>query len=602
MRGDESGVSRRRFLRDAGVATATAAGLASTPARAATRVRRRRRRPTVAVFGGGVAGLTAAHELADRGFEVTVHERHVWGGKCWSTNVPGSATEGRLPLPGEHAFRVPFGFYRNLPEMMRRIPFGSNPNGVFDNMVPVARAGFGRVGGPDFVLPAQLSPHQASTPERVLTLVAGALVATGIAPDAAAHFADRMGVYLSSCDGRRLDELHRISWEHFIGTDHYAGDYRAIFGEMPRFTQASKASDTAAEYMGSFVESIVYGILGRGTNGPFIRVMDRPTNEAWIAPWTAELRRRGVHLRRGSELVRLGFRDGRITGAVVRTPHGRRRVVADHYVSAMPVERARALWTREMRAADPSLAAMDRLRLDWMNGITFFLRQRVDDVDPIYVCSSSPWAISFMAQAQLWRVDIARRYGDGAVHDKISAAIADWNAPGVLTGKRAADCTPEEVAADTWEQIKRHVNKPGQPPKLTDANVHSWQIDPGMFLRNGHLVSDDPLVLPTKGTRRFRPDVATKIPNLSLCGDYLKTDWIITTMESACETGRRAANAVLDATGSPEASVEILAPYRPPEWEPLKRLDEQRWRRGEPNLLDVADPSDAARALLRRGA
>ena len=29
---------------------------------------------TVAVLGGGVAGLTAAHELAERGFAVTVYE------------------------------------------------------------------------------------------------------------------------------------------------------------------------------------------------------------------------------------------------------------------------------------------------------------------------------------------------------------------------------------------------------------------------------------------------------------------------------------------------------------------------------------------------
>src|SRR5882757_6889507 len=31
-------------------------------------------RPTVAVLGAGVAGLTAAHELAERGFDVTVYE------------------------------------------------------------------------------------------------------------------------------------------------------------------------------------------------------------------------------------------------------------------------------------------------------------------------------------------------------------------------------------------------------------------------------------------------------------------------------------------------------------------------------------------------
>ncbi len=43
---------------------------------------------TVAILGGGVAGLSAAHELAERGFQVRVYERKpVLGGKARS--IPG---------------------------------------------------------------------------------------------------------------------------------------------------------------------------------------------------------------------------------------------------------------------------------------------------------------------------------------------------------------------------------------------------------------------------------------------------------------------------------------------------------------------------------
>ncbi|PRC57051.1 hypothetical protein C6A85_35515, partial [Mycobacterium sp. ITM-2017-0098] len=39
----------------------------------------------MAVLGGGVGGLSAAHELTDRGFDVTVYEaRGVFGGKARS--------------------------------------------------------------------------------------------------------------------------------------------------------------------------------------------------------------------------------------------------------------------------------------------------------------------------------------------------------------------------------------------------------------------------------------------------------------------------------------------------------------------------------------
>src|SRR5688500_3086262 len=66
------GLSRRELLRDAAIAGA-AATVASSPALGAVRRVGGGRR--VAVLGGGMAGLAAAHELAERGFEVTVYER-----------------------------------------------------------------------------------------------------------------------------------------------------------------------------------------------------------------------------------------------------------------------------------------------------------------------------------------------------------------------------------------------------------------------------------------------------------------------------------------------------------------------------------------------
>src|ERR1043165_4182881 len=93
-------------------------------------------RQTVAIFGGGVAGLSAAHELAERGFAVRVYERKpVLGGKARSIPVPGTGTGGRANLPGEHGFRFFPGFYKNVPDTMRRIPVAGNANGVFDHLV-----------------------------------------------------------------------------------------------------------------------------------------------------------------------------------------------------------------------------------------------------------------------------------------------------------------------------------------------------------------------------------------------------------------------------------------------------------------------------------
>src|SRR3954452_16318849 len=95
----------------------------------------------VAVLGGGVAGLTAAHELAERGFDVTVYEaRQRLGGRARSLPVPGSGEGGRADLPAEHGFRFFPGFYKHVPDTMRRI-------GVDRHLVGAERVMLAQAGG-----------------------------------------------------------------------------------------------------------------------------------------------------------------------------------------------------------------------------------------------------------------------------------------------------------------------------------------------------------------------------------------------------------------------------------------------------------------------
>src|SRR5215468_3110233 len=76
----------------------------------------------VVVLGGGVGGLSAAHELSERGFRVRVFERKpLFGGKARSMEVPDTGTDGRKNLPGEHGFRFFPNFYKHVTDTMRRI-------------------------------------------------------------------------------------------------------------------------------------------------------------------------------------------------------------------------------------------------------------------------------------------------------------------------------------------------------------------------------------------------------------------------------------------------------------------------------------------------
>src|SRR6478735_7653169 len=81
-------------------------------------------RQKVVVVGAGVGGLTAAHELIERGFEVHVYERRsIGGGKAASVRVGPNGVTGPDGLPGEHGFRFFPSWYRHLPDTMKRIPY-----------------------------------------------------------------------------------------------------------------------------------------------------------------------------------------------------------------------------------------------------------------------------------------------------------------------------------------------------------------------------------------------------------------------------------------------------------------------------------------------
>src|SRR5262245_66042176 len=106
---------------------------------------------TVAVLGGGVGGLSAAHELAERGFSVTVYEkRSRCGGKARSYPTPDG-------FPAEHGFRFFPGFYRHLPDTMARIPCDGGH--VLDRLVGAERILLARAGGENELISLAHAPE-----------------------------------------------------------------------------------------------------------------------------------------------------------------------------------------------------------------------------------------------------------------------------------------------------------------------------------------------------------------------------------------------------------------------------------------------------------
>ena len=596
-------ITRRSILATSAATSAATAAVAAAldvaPSYAAPSADR------VLVLGGGVGGLTAAHELAERGYAVTIVEPKVLGGKARSITVPGTGTGGRGDLPGEHGFRFFPGFYKNIPDTMRRIPVAGQPDGVVENLVDASQELLVVPQGQLWVLP---TPDQAGVLEGMKDIVTAIGVAAAVPANQIVYFVRKLAVFLTSCDERRLGHWENVPWSDFTNAAHFSAAYRTVFGEgLTKDLVAAKGSLASTRTVGLMGEAFVYALLCQGMPalrkqsgyGAADRLLDGPTSEVWIDPWVAHLRSLGVTFVDSRRVSAITMDGTRVAGVTLQptdadgdpVPGGTpETLTADWYVAAMPAEQMARLVTADMIAAAPELAGISRLRTDWMNGIQFFLNRPLDVAIKGHVAFlDTPWALTAIDQGVFWRHDIATTYGDGSVKDIFSVDISDFFTPGILFDKPASECTPEQIAQEVWAQMKRSLNS-RQQTVLADDMLVRWFLDPAIHYPQGPTgpaANREPLLINTAGSWADRPEAGTSIENLTLASDYVRTNIDLATMEGANEAGRAAANAILERSGSSASPAAIGTLWQPAELGALRQTDAALYRAGLPNVLDV---------------
>lgn len=594
--------TRRDFVKLAsGAAAGVGLGMAAPGTAAALLTTRRK----VAVLGGGVGGLTAAHELAERGFEVTVIEPKAFGGKARSIPVPGTGTGGRGDLPGEHGFRFFPGFYKNIPDTFRRIPVAGNPNGVMDHLVDAHQTVMTLPeGGQLWMLPPLNEDGFYAGMRSVVTAIG---LAAHVPPNEIEYFLRKMLVFVTSSDERRRGQWEYVSWSDFTKSAQFSPTYQTVFGTgLTKSLVAAKGELASTRTVALMGEAFVYALLA--STNPYVRqqsgygaadrLLDLPTNEAWINPWVAHLKKLGVRFVTHHRARTLKIRNGRIDGVVIEPTDGHGRptggtrstITADWYVSAMPVEQMVKLLTADVLAAAPGLRGLKRLRTDWMTGIQFFLNRPPEVPIKGHVAYlDTPWALTSIDQGLFWRKDIATSYGNGRVKDILSVDVSDWFTPGIVYGKPAVECTPKQIAHEVWAQLKRALNSP-QLTILEDDMLERFFLDPAITWPDGYgsrSANSERLLINTAGSLDDRPKATTKIPNLFLASDYVQSNVDLATMEGANDAGRQAANAILARSNSGKAPAVIHELWQPRELDAVRRTDALLYAAGLPNALDI---------------
>jgi 15-cis-phytoene desaturase len=555
----------------------------------------------VIVIGGGVAGLTAAHELSDRGVAVTVYERRPdWGGKARSQPVPGSAIGGRKPLPGEHGFRFYPRFYKHVIDLMQRIPVGGGRS-VADYLKPTTESAVALVDNDTWYRFFRRPPDR---PLEILEALE--LFFKTLDFDAAdlSLFGAKIMQFFTSCEARRFGRYEHQSWWQFLQGDDYSRKFQRQLRAVPRTMVAMDPKRGSARTIGTISMQLILDYASTGVTND--RTMGGPTSEMWIDPWIAHLQSRGFHS--GVAVDGLNVDAGRISGG--RLTGDTVPKVADFYVLAVPVDHAIAMITPQMGELDPTLETLRTSNtndlVSWMAGAQYFLKEDVPLVRGHTFYPDTPWALTSISQAQFWTEGglFRDRYGDGAVGGILSVDISDWDTPGTYVRKPAKQCTPAEIRQEVWEELKAALNghQPGDLV-LRDELVHSFHLDADLDYAAGTPPTNySRLLIHPPGSWAIRPGAATQIPNLVLAGDYVRTNTDLASMEGACESARRAVNAILQRAGSADTPATIWALTEPEQFERWKHLDARLYAAGKSHVFELLGirHAGAAARLLRR--
>lgn len=490
----------------------------------------------VVVVGGGIAGITAALALAERGARVSLVEREDrLGGRVrsWPVAATGQVADdapaedrpaGLQMSRGFHAF---FRQYYNLRALLRRTDPALRRLVPLEDY-PLVRAGGGR--DSFTALPTTPPWNLVEFVRRSPSFTTASLAKVDV--EAAlglldVDFPDTFGAYDGISAADLLDRLRFPEQARHLALEVFA---RSFFADPRDFSGAELLAMFHMYFVGS-------------AEGLLFDVPNDDYDSALWAPLARHLRSLGVQIRTGAAATRIEAGGSEMT--VHLTDAG--SITGDAVVVALDPVGLRALV-----AASPRLGGADSAGARWRDSVAavrsappfavwrLWLDRPVAPGRPPFLGTSGYGLLDNVSNLHLFE-EHARTWAEstgGSVVELHAYALPTGSAPAGEGDSEGATLTTapgvdeEAVRADLWEQLV------GLQPEVAEATVlhEEWLLE-----------ADCVLVGPDRWASR--PGVSTPDPRVVLAGDAVRVDLPVALMERAATTGWLAADTLLASWG-----------------------------------------------------
>ncbi|MFE1437505.1 FAD-dependent oxidoreductase [Streptomyces sp. NPDC058739] len=458
-------------------------------------------RPTVAVVGGGIAGLAAATALAERGVSVTLYEREPYvGGRVggWPTRLRDGSTV--TMSRGFHAF---FRQYYNLRGLLRRTDPALarltalpdypllHADGLRDSFRHVPRTPpWSAVGFVALSRSFRLRDLPAMDPVAALPLLDVRVpeVYDRLDGVSAYDFLDLVGFPLRA---------RHLAFEVFS---------RSFFADPKELSAAEMALMFHIYFLGS-------------AEGLLFDVPRSPFPDALWEPLVGYLRRRDADVRTGTAVEHIAPQRG--GGFQVADDRDERWY--DAVVLALDTAGLRDLVARSEGLGDTPW----RERVARLGTAPSFLVTRLWLDRP--VAPDRPGFLGTSGFGGLDNISVLDRWEDESARwaARTGGSVVELHAYAV------ASAASRDVEEKRLVEQLRHVYPETRAATVVDVR-HEWREDCPMFPVGGYA---------------DRPTTRTSHPGLVVAGDLVRTDLPVALMERAATTGFLAANALLERWG-----------------------------------------------------